>query len=199
MENTKVKNRRVVLASQSPRRQELLKFLFEDFEVRVSDADESLPDATPPAKAVETLALRKARAVAADCPGALVIGSDTVVAIDGLILGKPDDPEEAAAMLRRLSGRVHEVYTGAALCLGGRETVFHVCTGVEFCPLSDAEIAWYLSTGEPFDKAGSYGIQWYGGRYIKGVRGDYFTVMELPVKRLYAEIGEFAKEYLTEK
>ena len=171
----------IVLASQSPRRQELLGFLFPRFTVRVSEADETLPEGIAPDEAVRTLALRKARAVAPEAPGALVIGADTVVAIDGLILGKPRDAADAAGMLRRLSGRTHQVYTGVALLGGGREECFHECTGVTFAPLTDGEIAWYLSTGEPFDKAGSYGIQGYGARFIERISGDYFTVMGLPL------------------
>lgn len=139
----------IVLASQSPRRQELLGFLFPRFTVRVSEADETLPKGIAPDEAVRTLALRKARAVAPEAPGALVIGADTVVAIDGLILGKPRDAADAAGMLRRLSGRTHQVYTGVALLGGGREECFHECTGVTFAPLTDGEIAWYLSTGNP--------------------------------------------------
>ena len=140
------------------------------FVVEVSDADERL--AGRPRDVVGVLAERKARAVAPEAPGALVIGADTVVAIDGLILGKPRDAADAAGMLRRLSGRTHQVYTGVALLGGGREECFHECTGVTFAPLTDGEIAWYLSTGEPFDKAGSYGLPLHGiytriGRFYK--------------------------------
>ncbi|MEM1485073.1 Maf family protein [Oscillospiraceae bacterium PP1C4] len=185
-------NEKIILASQSPRRQELMKLLFDEFEVRVSDVDESLPDGIDPASAVESLALRKAKAVAEDAQG-IVIGADTVVAIDGLILGKPQDPADAAAMLRRLSGKVHQVYTGVAICAPKQECVFHRCTSVEFCSLSEEEIAWYLKTGEPFDKAGAYGIQGWGARFIKGITGDYFNVMGLPVNSIYEKIGCFTK------
>lgn len=185
----------IVLASQSPRRQELLGFLFPRFTVRVSEADETLPEGIAPDEAVRTLALRKARAVAPEAPGALVIGADTVVAIDGLILGKPRDAADAAGMLRRLSGRTHQVYTGVALLGGGREECFYECTGVTFAPLTDGEIAWYLSTGEPFDKAGSYGIQGYGARFIERISGDYFTVMGLPLHGIYTRIGRFYKSF----
>ncbi|MBC3939764.1 septum formation protein Maf [Anaerotruncus massiliensis (ex Liu et al. 2021)] len=185
----------IILASQSPRRQELLGFLFPRFTVRVSEADETLPEGIAPDEAVRTLALRKARAVAPEAPGAFVIGADTVVAIDGLILGKPRDEADAAGMLRRLSGRTHQVYTGVALLGGGREECFHECTGVTFAPLTDGEIAWYLSTGEPFDKAGSYGIQGYGARFIERISGDYFTVMGLPLHGIYTRIGRFYKSF----
>lgn len=185
----------VVLASQSPRRQELLRCLFPRFTVRVSEADETLPAGIAPNAAVESLALRKARAVARDAPGALVIGADTVVAIDGLILGKPRDAADAAGMLRRLSGRTHQVYTGVAMLGGGREETFHECTGVTFAPLAEEEIAWYLSTGEPFDKAGSYGIQGYGARFIERISGDYFAVMGLPLHGIYTRIRRFYKSF----
>ena len=186
-------NDRVVLASQSPRRRELLKFLFDEFTVHVSEADESLPEGVAPGAAVEELARRKALAVAALEPGALVVGADTVVAIDGLILGKPRDPGEAAAMLRRLSGREHTVYTGVCLVRGAQRQVFHCRTQVLFKPLSEEEIAWYLSTGEPYDKAGAYGIQGYGARFVRGVVGDYFNVMGLPVNLIYENLAQLPK------
>lgn len=188
----KLKNK-VVLASQSPRRRELLGLLADDFEICVSDADETLADGIAPSAAVEQLALRKARAVACGMPEAIVIGADTVVAIDGMILGKPADEKDARAMLSRLSGRVHQVYTGVAVCLGAEEHVFHCCTSVEFCALTAEEIKWYISTGEPFDKAGAYGIQQYGARFVKGVVGDYFNVMGLPVNSLYHVLADIAK------
>lgn len=183
----------VILASQSPRRKELMGLLFPSFQVQVSEADETLPEGIRPAQAVELLALRKAQAVACTHPQDLVVGSDTVVAVDGLILGKPKDEGEAAGMLERLSGRTHQVYTGVALCLGERNQVFHQMTQVEFAPMSREEIQWYLSTGEPFDKAGGYGIQGYGARFIKGIQGDYFTVMGLPVRGIYERLGGFDK------
>lgn len=183
----------VILASQSPRRQELLRFLCSTFEIRVSDVDETISQGVSPADAVELLARRKAEAVARDFADALVIGADTVVAIDGLILGKPCGSEEAAAMLRRLSGRTHQVYTGVCLCRGEKRDVFHCCTDVEFSPLTEEEIGWYLATGEPFDKAGAYGIQGFGARFIRRIAGDFYNVMGLPVNLLYARIGNIDK------
>ena len=184
---------RLVLASQSPRRQALLRLLTEDFEVLISDADETLPEGIAPADAVMMLAARKAEAVAALCPDALVIGADTVVAIDGQILGKPADAKEAGAMLRLLSGRVHEVYTG--VCLWKNQTARSFCcvTQVDFAPLSEQEITWYVASGEPFDKAGGYGIQGLAARFVRGITGDYFNVMGLPVRMLYEHLGDFTK------
>ena len=183
----------VILASGSPRRQELLQLVIDHFEVYVSDVDETLPEGIAPRDAVEMLALRKAQKVAELRRHALVIGADTVVAVDGRILGKPRDDEQAAEMLRMLSGRIHQVYTGVAICEKNENNVFSCCTQVEFAPLSEAEIDWYLSTGEPFDKAGAYGIQGYGARFVKGITGDYFNVMGLPVNRLYTILGRIDK------
>ena len=180
----------VILASGSPRRQELLQLVIDHFEVYVSDVDETLPEGIAPCDAVEMLALRKAQTVADLRPHALVIGADTVVAVEGQILGKPRDDDQAAEMLRILSGRTHQVYTGVAICEKSASSVFSCCTQVEFAPLTEAEIDWYLSTGEPFDKAGAYGIQGYGARFVKGITGDYFNVMGLPVNRLYTILGK---------
>ena len=176
----------LILASASPRRRELLHLITPDFIVDVSDVSEALPASISPADAVETLALRKAQAVAArHAPDDTVIGSDTVVVLGGEILGKPHDRADAAAMLRRLSGRTHEVVTGAAVLSGAYKTVFHSAALVTFAVMSEQEIAAYLDTGEPFDKAGAYGIQGYGARYIERVEGDYPAVVGLPVQRLY--------------
>lgn len=187
--------RNVILASQSPRRQELMKLLFDKFEVCVSDVDETLPHGITPVDAVKLLAQKKARAVAAGAEESLVVGADTIVVIDGMILGKPRDQHEASAMLRQLSGRRHEVYTGVALLAGAAEVVFHCRTAVDFATLSENEIAWYVATGEPSDKAGAYGIQGYGARFIRGVDGDYYSVMGLPVHGIYTRLGEFTKEF----
>lgn len=187
------KMNQVILASGSPRRQELLRLLVNDYDVCVSDADESLPDGIEPSKAVEMLAERKAQSVADQHPDALVIGADTVVVLDGAIIGKPSGEEQAKEMLKKLSGRIHQVYTGVALCEKGSSQTFSCCTEVEFASLSDAEIDWYLTTEEPFDKAGAYGIQGYGARFVKGIKGDYFNVMGLPVNRLYEILGNVNK------
>ena len=176
----------LILASASPRRRELLSLITPDFTVDVSDVSEALPASISPADAVETLALRKAEAVAArHDPADVVIGSDTLVVLGETILGKPRGRADAADMLRRLSGRTHEVVTGAAVLSGADKTVFHSAALVTFAVMSEREIAAYLDTGEPFDKAGAYGIQGYGARYIERVEGDYPAVVGLPVQRLY--------------
>jgi len=181
----------LILASASPRRRELLSLITADFTVEVSDVPEALPDGLSPAQAVETLALRKAAAVAARRGAAdPVIGSDTVVALDGAVLGKPADRADAVRMLRALAGRTHEVFTGAAVLHGEKQIVFHSSARVTFAPMEEAEIAAYLDTGEPFDKAGAYGIQGYGARYIERVEGDYSAVVGLPVQRLYRALRE---------
>lgn len=181
---------RVILASASPRRHELLKYIFDSFEILAADVDETLPDGISPADAVVALSAKKAGELAKSNPHALVIGADTVVSIDGMILGKPRDADDAAGMLRRLSGRVHEVFTGVCLICGEREKTFFCRTEVEFSELSEPELEWYLETGEPFDKAGAYGIQGYGARYVRRVNGDFFNVMGLPVNMLYGALAD---------
>ena len=177
----------VVLASQSPRRRELLTLIGVPHEVWPAAVDEAmLPDESPPALA-ERLARRKALAVAAERPEAVVIGSDTIVVIDGDVLGKPADEGDARRMLRRLSGRPHTVYTGVAVARGG--AAGRLVSGVEevgvtFRALDDREIADYVRTGEPMDKAGAYGIQGYGATIVDRIDGDYFAVMGLPLNRL---------------
>lgn len=181
----------IILASASPRRREILTTLGIAHRILVSDADESLPDGLSPAEAVETLAARKAAAVA---PMAgeedIILAADTVVSIDGDILGKPHDAAEAAAMLRRLSGRVHTVYTGVALRRGGRVTVAHEATAVRFAPLGEDEIAAYIATGEPADKAGAYAIQGRGAAFVEGIEGDYFNVVGLPARRVVTMLAD---------
>ena len=186
-------NKRIILASKSPRRKELMGLLFPQFEVQASDVDETLPEGVSLGRAVELLALRKGQAVAGAGPDALVIAADTLVTLGSVVLGKPTGREDAARMLRLLSGRVHQVYTGVALLEGERTNRFHCVTDVEFSPLTEEEIRWYLSTGEPFDKAEAYGIQGYGARFIRGVREDFFNVMGLPVNELYRQIMQFTK------
>ena len=174
----------VILASQSPRRKELLRLLVPDFLVEVSQADEAADWSMGPRQAVEELALRKARAVAARHPRDTVIGADTVVVLDGRVLGKPADAEDAARMLEALSGREHQVCTGVAVLGPWGERSFVSVTRVVFYPLSRREIDWYIATGEPFDKAGAYGIQEKGCRFVREIHGDYATVVGLPVAAL---------------
>ncbi len=189
----------LILASQSPRRRELLGMITEDFTVRVSQADETLTPGVTPEEGVKSLALRKAQAVADALPhgpgqapgGWCVVGADTLVVITGEILGKPRDHDDCVAMLRRLSGREHTVYTGVAvLTSGGASRVFCEATQVQFYPLTEEEIQDYAATGEPYDKAGAYGIQGRGGVLVRGIHGDFYNVMGLPVGRLYRSLRE---------
>ena len=178
----------IILASQSPRRQELIQHITQDFTVIVSDVEELLPGNIAPEEIPAYLAGVKAQAVAADHPQDTVIGADTAVILDGAVLGKPRDREDAFRMLRALSGRVHTVITGCAVVKDGRTHTFSEVTRVEFYPLSDREIEEYIATGEPFDKAGAYGIQGRGCVLVKRIEGDFFNVMGLPVARLKREL-----------
>ncbi len=179
---------RIILASQSPRRQELIGCILSDFEVIVSEAEETLPDGIAPVDVPGYLAGVKAQAVAAEHPDDIVIGADTVVILDDQVLGKPKDADDAFRMLRSLSGKAHTVITGCAIIQDGRMTTFADHTRVEFYPLSDREILDYIATGEPFDKAGAYGIQGRGCVLVKRIEGDFFNVMGLPVARLKREM-----------
>ena len=180
-------DRRLVLASGSPRRRELLAALGWSFEVRPVDLDETAWPGEDAAAYVGRLALEKARA-AMRVPaneGALVLGADTVVALDGELLGKPRDEEDARRMLRQLSGRRHEVLTGVALLDGDREWLEIARTKVDFAPLSDQEIADYVRSGEPMDKAGAYAVQGLGGLFVAAIDGSYSNVVGLPVTVVY--------------
>ena len=178
----------IILASKSPRRQELIRNITDNFEVIVSPAEEILPDGIAPEEAPVYLAALKAKAVADRHPDAVVIGADTVVILDGEILGKPRDAADAVRMLRLLSGRVHAVATGCCIIHGDRQRRFSQRTEVRFYPLTDREIADYVATGEPMDKAGAYGIQDKGSLFVEGIVGDYFNVMGLPIGLLNREL-----------
>ena len=181
-----------ILASGSPRRRQLLEQLGLTFTVRSSDVDESVSPGLTPAQVVESLSARKGEAVAQlSQPGDLILSADTVVALEGAILGKPRSREEAAAMLSALSGRTHQVYTGVTLLQDGRRLTGHEVTAVTFRPLSPEEIAAYVSTGEPMDKAGAYGIQGLGALLAERLEGDYFNVMGLPLCRLGQMLSRF--------
>ncbi len=184
---------RTVLASASPRRQELLKRITEDFLVHPVDADETLPAGMPVELAASFLADVKAATAAKDFPQDLVIGCDTIVVLEDEIMGKPKDREDARRMLQQLSGETHKVMTGVALYLDGKSTVFTAETYVTFYPLTAAEIESYLDSGEPFDKAGAYGIQGQGCLLVERIEGDYFNVVGLPVAALSRAIAQFKK------
>jgi septum formation protein len=180
--------RRVILASGSPRRRELLAYLIDKFDAIPSGIDEEASGS--PRQQVEKLATDKALDIARQYPDALVIGADTLVAVGGQVLGKPRDEADAADMLRMLSGRAHNVYTGVAVISSGKTHIAVESTRVTFSHMSDDEIREYIATGEPMDKAGAYGIQGYGGKYISGIHGCFFNVMGLPLNRLYTMLKE---------
>lgn len=186
---------RLILASASPRRKELLAQLKKDFEILVSDIEEIVTESDP-GKVVEELSLQKARAVFAQTEGdVMVIGADTVVSLDNQILGKPVDEQDAAKMLKCLQAREHYVYTGVTIFIRqGMQVIqktFFERTGVKFYPMSDEEIKGYVNTKEPMDKAGAYGIQGVGGRFVEEIYGDYNNVVGLPVSRLYQEMKDY--------
>ena len=174
----------LVLASRSPRRRALLAQIGLTFEVRPADTPEIWPPNASPGTAVEQIALEKA--MAPNAPAALVLGADTVVVLDGEVLGKPRDAAHASSMLRRLSGQTHTVYTGLALRYGSREITRHAATSVTFADLSDEEIDLYVATASPLDKAGSYGIQDdLGALLVARIDGEYSNVIGLPLRTLY--------------
>lgn len=176
---------RYILASQSPRRRELLSLLVPEFEVCPADVDERLREGAPLEDEVVRLAAGKALAVAEAHPDAVVIGSDTMVTIDDAALGKPHDAEDAKRMLRLLSGRTHRVLTGAAVVQGGEVRTVRNITEVTFRALREDEIERYAATGDPLDKAGAYGIQGRGATLVRSIHGDFYSVMGLPVAQLY--------------
>src|SRR5271163_2384299 len=190
---------KMILASASPRRAEILRNAGIQFEVRATDVDESRLADEAPGDYIRRLALAKALSAAAEYRDtgqeALILGADTVVVVDADILGKPVSQDDARSMLHRLSGRVHEVHTGLALLRssGAEQRVIEEVTQVHFAPLTDREIEDYIATGEPFDKAGAYGIQGIGGRYVTRIEGCYFNVMGLPLARLWSLLQRSAK------
>jgi nucleoside triphosphate pyrophosphatase len=196
---------RLILASASPRRAELLRAAGFEFDVVVTDVDESIRDGESPRQYVKRLAAEKSAAAARRClapaysgarhlgtavPGTVVLGADTTVVVDGDILAKPVDDADAAAMLRRLSGRAHEVLTGISLRRGSYELGRVETTRVVFAPLSTADIAWYVASGEGRDKAGAYAIQGLASRFIPRLEGSYSNVVGLPV----AAVAELLRE-----
>lgn len=185
-------NKKVVLASQSPRRQELIKLIFENFEILSAECDETLPEGMGAREAVEYLSKIKNEASRKlTDKGNLIISADTVVTVDDKILGKPVDKADAFRMISLLSGKIHQVYTGVTLSIGETSVTFSEKTDVEFYDLTDNEIEEYINTPEPYDKAGAYGIQGKAGLLVKGINGDYYNVVGLPVARLKREIQEF--------
>ena len=188
---------KIVLASQSPRRKELLGRMGLEFVTQASKIDESAFDGLEARELVATLSREKAQWIARQLDGeTLVIGADTVVVRDGAALGKPKDAEDAVAMLLSLSGRDHQVCTGVTICRGDRVLTQVEETQVTFRDLTEAEVRQYVSTGEPMDKAGAYGIQGLGGLLVDGIRGDYSNVVGLPVCRLGQMLKDFGVDCL---
>ena len=190
---------RIILASGSPRRQELLgRMGIRDFEISVPDIDEHMDRQLTPDVLVATISAEKARAAAAlvGDPDALVIAADTVVTLDGQVLGKPRDRADAVRMLTGLSGRQHQVYTGFTVLRGDKLVSRSECTQVFFRALIAEEIQAYVDTGEPMDKAGAYGIQGIGSLLVEGISGDYFNVVGLPVCALGRVLSDFGVECL---
>lgn len=177
---------KVILASKSPRRAEILRAVGWEFETQAANIDETRRDCEDAVSYVKRLAHEKALTIAKRTPNRVVLGADTVVVIDGQILGQPRDDVDARRMLAMLSGKWHEVLTGVALVHADSVAlVEHQSTRVRFCELSPEEIEWYVSTGEPRDKAGAYAIQGRGGIFIEGIEGDYFNIVGLPVRLVY--------------
>ena len=191
--------KKIILASASPRRQEILTLGGFKFEVRVSDAEDRIQkeeiEKLAPHEQVEKLAQCKAKDIYskyAKNEDILVVGADTVVSVDGRVLGKPESKEDAIQMLKRLSGRTHEVYTGVCLIEKEKQKTFSCLTEVSFYEMSDEEIEAYVASGECYDKAGAYAIQGGAAKFICGIKGDYFNVVGLPLSRLYHEIVQDA-------
>ena len=185
--------KKIILASASPRRKELLETAGLEFEICVSDADESVPGGTLPVDAAKMTATKKALAVAESHKDDIVIGADTIVVAGGKILGKPKNEANAEAMLTMLSGIEHEVITGVCLASGEEIISFAQISKVKFYDLSAEEIRAYVATKEPMDKAGAYGIQGKGCTLVEKIEGDYFNIVGLPVARVAREINKLLK------
>lgn len=186
---------KLILASQSPRRQELLKLFRRPFTVEVADVDEKMDDSQPAFSEVARVSRRKAEAVARERED-VVIAADTIVVCDGQILGKPKSTEHAVQMLTMLSGRAHQVMTGLTVVRGNEVVNCTEVTDIWFRKLSRKEIEDYVATGEPMDKAGAYGIQGGAALFVQRLEGDYYNVMGLPVCRLWQMLGQIAPEWM---
>ncbi|MBN2540108.1 MAG: septum formation protein Maf [Bacilli bacterium] len=180
--------KKIILASNSPRRHELMKFLQYDFESIPSDIEEIVDPKLEHDEQVMELSFQKAYSIFKDHKDAVVLGFDTLVVIDDFILGKPQNEDEAKLFLSLLSGRTHKVYTGCTILTSGYSKSFHSEAIVTFAKLSDQEIADYVATKEPMDKAGAYGIQGYGSKFVAGINGDYYSIMGFPIAKVYQEL-----------
>ena len=185
----------LILASASPRRRELMEKLHCPYQCEPAVLPEVVPEGISPGDVPLCLARHKAKEIfekhRTDADPPIVIGSDTVVISDGIILGKPKDAEDAKRMLRMLSGKSHQVLTGVCILSPDKESAFTASTDVEFYPLSEVQISSYVNSGEPMDKAGAYGIQGDGALLVKEIRGDYYTVMGFPIARIARELENF--------
>ena len=188
-----------ILASQSPRRRELLSMLGLEFTIITADIDETMDEGLCVEDAVAEISRKKAEAVGNDHPGRLIVSADTIVTVEGKVLGKPHSQDEARAMLQSLSGRSHTVMTAFCLYKDGKSETHVEKTDVVFKPLSPEEIDAYIQTGSPMDKAGAYGIQDGAAVFVEALRGDYYNVMGLPVYRLAGMLREFGVEVLRTK
>lgn len=183
---------KIVLASQSPRRKQLMEAAELEFEIIIADVDETNPPGMPGEQVPEHLAKKKAAAIEHRVHDAIIIAADTVVLLDNEILGKPKDEADAIEILKKLSGRMHEVVTGVCIRKGQQEKCFSVTTGVYFRPLTETQIKHYVSHYKPFDKAGAYAIQeWIGMIGIEKIDGDYYNVMGLPIGEVVIALKEF--------
>ncbi len=183
-----MKNKSFILASKSPRRHELLQFLIDDFKIETSDVDEIIDESLTNEEVVMDLALQKAQDISSKNKDAYVLGFDTLVILDDKPLGKPKDDIEAYEMLKALSGRTHRVLTGCAIVMNDYKDTFFEFADVTFTDISEEEIYRYIETREPMDKAGAYGIQKHGAKFVKKVNGDFYTVMGMPIHQLYEKL-----------
>ncbi|MBO4951191.1 MAG: septum formation inhibitor Maf [Clostridia bacterium] len=183
---------KIILASKSPRRKEILETMGVDFVIDVADADESVGSELSPVEAVCEISKRKADAVFKrhECEDCIIISADTVVVIDGKIIGKPKDENDAFSIIKSLSGRTHEVYTGFTVCGNGKAKTDFEVTKVHFKELCDDDIRRYVATGEPMDKAGAYGIQQKGNLFVEYIHGDYYNVVGFPISKICVTILE---------
>ncbi len=186
---------KIILASASPRRKELLARADIKFDICLKSVDETVPAGMNPAEGAEHTAAVKAMAVSFINTDAIVIGADTVVVLDGEVLGKPKDKEDAVNMLKKLSGREHTVITGVCLACGEKYETFHCESKVRFYPLTDEEIKHYVASGEPLDKAGAYGIQGKGMMLVESIEGDFYNIVGLPVALVVRRIKEIEKRH----
>ncbi len=182
---------RVILASKSPRRKELMELLHIPFDIIVSDIEEQINEDNDLVKEIEKLSFQKASAVFKDHQDALVIGSDTIVKIGNDILGKPKSHEEARKMLKELSGNTHEVVTAVTILYKDQTETFSSIAKVNFYPLSEEEIETYIASNEPMDKAGAYAIQGDAAKFISSIEGDYYTIVGLPIGELYHRLKKY--------